>query len=167
MAEVHPFIAIGSAVTALLLSGCDTLNGVSRESPIRSTPDWQALKTRLESYPEITRVDLSVSHNTRHTILLRPIKSSTHTYAYRNDSKHIYGNLQFTDDEERGMSYCNSLWVMNQDMPQEWVDAVWPVMKRIENDLRHDFGMTDLGSSIKVRVHGVRNPENGLPPNSP
>jgi hypothetical protein len=57
------------------------------------------------------------------------------------------------------VTYRQYLVAMNRPMPEEWIDATWPVMKKIEADLIAVFGLTEIPKNLETGFRGVRDPE--------
>jgi hypothetical protein len=65
----------------------------------------------------------------------------------------------FTRDYKGLVSYSQYLIDINRRPPQPWIDATWPVMKKIERDLTEDFGLRELRDTVKVSIARVEDPE--------
>ena len=63
--------------------------------------------------------------------------------------------------------YNQTLLGLNRKPPQEFIDATWPVMKKIESDLEQVFGLHDIRTSLKVMISGVDDPEREKPNKAP
>jgi len=53
--------------------------------------------------------------------------------------------------------------MMNRRPPQAWIDATWPVMKRIERDLEQIFGFPEIPETLKITILRVQDPERKEP----
>jgi predicted small secreted protein len=50
------FLILTSVSAAILVSGCDTVSGVTRDSKLHVLPNLTAVNARIESYPEVKEV---------------------------------------------------------------------------------------------------------------
>jgi hypothetical protein len=141
----------------LILCGCDTGHGISRSAKIEHLPDIELVERMLLSYPEIDKVDIRKKET-----------SKKEKYEFSYSSKKVFGTLRFEKNREgKNGTYNQNLIFMSIDMRdkfyQELMDATWPIMKKIENDLIEKFNMPEIRDSLKVDVFGIEHPERKLP----
>lgn len=158
--ETRPFAAF--ALLVPLLCACDPISGIRRGASVHSLPDLEALKARVESYPERIAVKGWREEGGRSltwTGLQAP--DEVHYLAY-DDGDAIHGTLMFIRDYRGRIEYSQSLLAVGRPPPQASVDATWPIMKRIERDLACDFGMPEIAEDLCADFVGVEDPERGL-----
>lgn len=141
------------------LTGCDTLNGVSRGATVHTLPDLPAVKARLERYPEIREVKLWEATEGRPLTLTGLQKAEEVFYLSYTDQANVRGTLMFTRNYKGEVAYSQYLLMINARPPQPWIDATWPVMKKIERDLEESFGLPEISATLKTCVWRVEDPE--------
>jgi len=141
------------------LTGCDTSYGVSRSGRVHKLPDFPRLKAQIEHYPEIKEVKFWQSEGGRPLTLTGIQKPEEVYYLNFTDYGKIHGILMFTQEYTGKVSYSQYLIYMNGRPPQPWVDASWPVMKKIEDDLIHKFDLPELRTNVKCATMGVKDPD--------
>jgi hypothetical protein len=116
----------------------------------------------MESYPEIDEVKYSESTGGR-PITQTGLKPAERVYylSYRGGKK-VRGTLMFVENYKGEISYSQTLCGMNYKVPQDWIDATWPVMKKIENDLESLFGLPEIQNSVRVNFVDVNNPDGAV-----
>jgi hypothetical protein len=147
-------------LVSLLLAGCDTMYGIYRRAPVPTVPDMAAIKARIESYPEIEKVEFKQFDSGARPITLTGLKKEDEIYQihyFGGDS--VRGYLVFERDYKGRVTYRQYLTSMNRRVPQEWVDATWPVMKKIEADLIFLFGLSGITEKLEAGYHGGEDPE--------
>lgn len=153
---------LSASLALFALTGCDTLHGVRRSAAVHAVPDLTRVKERIESYPERIEVALSESVGGR-TLTFTGIHEDDQVfYVSYSDDKNIQGTLMFERDY-RGRVIYSQYQLGLSPLPQAWIDATWPVMKRIELDLAMEFGLPELCDGVKVRICGVKHPERNEP----
>ena len=152
-------------LSALFLSGCDYIYGVSRGSNVRSLPDLPKVKARIESYPEVKEVKFWQAAGGRPITLTGLKKAEEVFYLSYTDRQNVHGTLMFTRNYKGEVSYSQYLIDINRRPPQPWIDATWPIMKKIEKDLEDGFGYPEIRATLKTNIHGVEDPER-MKPNS-
>jgi hypothetical protein len=148
-----------AVLAALLISGCDTIYGVRRAAKIQTLPDLQQVKAKIESYPEINEVKFRQTAGSQPITLTGLKKAEEVFYLYYAGGENIRGTLMFIRNYKGEVSYDQSLYMMHRHPPQPWIDATWPVMKRIERDLEESFGCPEIKNTLQTNIHGVENPE--------
>jgi|GEM_PF-2337813 len=149
------------AAVALVATGCDTLYGVHREATVARLPDMQALKAKLESYPEIQEVKFREEHPDAKVITLTGLKPSHEAVYYfiYSGGEHVLGVLQFNTKDKKTVRYYQNCAQLGEPPPQAMIDATWPVMKNIEKDLIENFGLSEIPKTLRVDFVGVKNPD--------
>ncbi len=152
-------IALYTLALSILLSGCDTISGVTRSADLRSFPDIRALKAKIESYPEIDEVILEEREGSR-PLKLSGIKPADQVFYLRySGGESVRGTLMFIRDFQGKVGYHQSLLAMNRLPPQDWIDETWPIMKRIESDMEKEFGFDEIPETLRVSISRVEDPE--------
>jgi hypothetical protein len=147
----------------LVLCGCDTISGVSRSAAIQKLPDLQRVKVHIEGYPEIEGVRFWEREGGRPLTLTGIKKADEVYYLSYWGGDNIRGTLMFEKNYKGQVTYSQTLTMLNFRVPQAWIDATWPVMKKIEQDLEVDFGCPEIQETLKVGMFRVRNPERKEP----
>lgn len=127
-----------------LLQGCIVVAGVTRVSPVNSVPDVESIRKHIADYPEIDKSEI---------VKLRLDESHIHYEGGAN----IKGELFFFKDH--GKTYYMQCLGRHNHVPQEWIDASWPIMKRIEKDLIEKFGLVEIPENLKVECKWIEDPE--------
>ncbi len=153
-------LALSSA--AFVLSGCVTMYGVSRDASVHRLPDLRAVKERIESYPEVKQVILEETEGGRPLTFTGIQKADEVFHLIYTDHVDVQGFLTFIRDYSGDVTYSQSLTTSNRRPPQSKIDATWPIMKRIEQDLARDFGLPELLDSVDVYIFGVDDPDRDL-----
>lgn len=145
---------------SLLLAGCDTMYGIYRRAPVPAVPDMAAIQARIESYPEIEKVEYKQFGSGSQPITLTGLKKEDEIFQihYVGGSS-VRGYLVFERDYKGRVTYRQYLMSMNRRVPQEWVDATWPVMKKIEADLIALFGLSGITEKLESGYHGGEDPD--------
>jgi hypothetical protein len=152
---------------SIVFAGCDTISGVTRGAKVHALPDLHALKTKIESYPEVKEVKLWDAAGSRPLTLTGIKKADEVFYLSYTDRVDVRGTLMFIRDYKGEVSYSQYLIMMNRRPPQSWIDATWPVMKKIERDLEESFGLPEIPSTLKTSVVRVEDPERKKPNQTP
>lgn len=150
-------------LASVMLAGCDTISGVSRGSKVHMLPDIAAVKARIESYPEVKEVKFWQAAGGRPITLTGLHKAEEVFYLSYTDRASVRGILMFTRDYKGVVSYSQYLIDINRRPPQPWIDATWPVMKKIERDLIEDFGLREIRDTVKIGITRVEDPERKQP----
>jgi hypothetical protein len=154
-------------VTLLLSVGCDTTYGVSRRARVSALPNLSQVKARIETYPEIDEVKFEKRVGSR-PLTLSGIKSADEVFSLSySGNPAVRGTLMFERNYKGEVRYHQSFLSLNRKPSQEFIDATWPVMKKIEADLERVFGLRDLRASLVVRISGVDDPERQKPNQAP
>jgi hypothetical protein len=148
---------------SLALCGCDTISGVSRSATVHRVPDLQAVKAHMEGYSEINEVGLSEREGGRPLTLTGIHKPDEVYYLSYSGGENVRGTLMFEKDYKGKVVYSQYLMMMNRRAPQAWIDATWPVMKKLEKDLEENFGLPEIPETLKVGMIRVKNPERKEP----
>jgi hypothetical protein len=148
---------------SLVQSGCDTINGVRRSAYLHTLPDLEKVKSRIEAYPEITEVTFKESEGSRPLTFAGIQQPDRVFHLFYTDSKDVSGSLMFISNFKNEVYYSQSLFYRNSRPSQKRIDATWPVMKKIENDLITEFGFTEIKNTVKSHIRGVENPERKTP----
>ena len=72
------------------------------------------------------------------------------------------GYLMFERDYKGRITYSQYL-LSFRPIPQEWIDATWPVMKKIEADLMLYFGLNVISKKVETSYYHCLNPERNSP----
>ncbi len=147
----------------LALCGCDTISGVSRSAAVHRLPDLQEVKARILGYPEVKEVRLWEREGSRPLTLTGIKKPDEVYYLSYSGGENIRGTLMFEKNYKGQIEYSQSLMMMNRRPPQAWIDATWPVMKRIERDLEQIFGFPEIPETLKITILRVQDPERKEP----
>lgn len=145
-----------------LLTGCDYTYGVRRSAGVHRLPDLNAVRAEIRRYPEIGAVELQEEKGSR-PLTLTGIKQADEVYylSYRG-GENVRGTLMFTRNYKGEVRYDQYLIEINRRPPQAWIDATWPVMKKIERDLETHFGLPEIRGAVSVHVFGVKNPDRNM-----
>lgn len=154
-------LTIVSALT--LVSGCDTVSGVTRDSEVHVMPNLMAVKERIESYPEVKEVKFWQRKGGRPITLTGLREADESFFLSYTDRLNVHGTLCFNQDHQGEVTYSQSLIDINRSPPQSWIDATWPVMKKIELDLIEEFGLREICDTLRVRIIRVDDPERIVP----
>jgi len=151
----------------MVVSGCDTISGVTRTATIRSLPDLKKVKARLETYPEIKDVRFEERVGSR-PLTLSGIKPPDEVfYLHYSGHEGVRGSLWFERNFKGEVKYHQSLLSINRRPPQSTIDATWPVMKKIESDLENLFGLSEIRDTLKIGIARVEDPERKAPNKAP
>lgn len=134
--------------------------GIYRRAPVPTVPDMAAIKARIESYPEIEKVEFKQFGSGSRPITLTGLKKEDEIFQIHYvGGTSVRGYLVFERDYKGRVTYRQYLMSMNRRVPQEWVDATWPVMKKIEADLISLFGLSGITEKLEAGYHGGEDPE--------
>lgn len=138
-----------SFIALLLISGCDTLYGISRRAEINTCPSKTEVEKLLYSLPEISTVRYERDEGGV-PLTLTGLKEPPviHTYMY-SGATNVSGVLQFNIDHKNTVSYSQTLLAFGSPPPQEMMDATLPVMIKIEKLLETKLNITNLTSSVE------------------
>jgi len=148
---------------SLAICGCDTISGVSRSATVHRLPDLQAVKAHIEGYPEVSEVKLWEREGSRPLTLSGIHKADEVYYLSYSGGENIRGTLMFEKDYNDKVAYSQTLMMMNHRPPQAWIDASWPVMKKLEKDLEEHFGLSEIPETLKVLIIRVEDPDRKRP----
>jgi hypothetical protein len=140
----------------VLLTGCDPGYGIYRRARVPFMPAPAIVGTAVRETPGVDDVRYSYAEGGR-PLTWTGIKppEQVHTFSYHGGSD-VRGSLMFIVDYKGTVEYSQSLMMLGRRPPQEWIDATHPVMLQIESRLGHDCGLTNLSSTVKETLHGVR-----------
>jgi hypothetical protein len=144
----------------LLVAGCEIGYGVFRNGPANSVPDMDSVAKRIKTYPEVEEVNYSHSISSSRPITFHGLEKGDELYCIRyTGGENVHGTLSFSMDYRGRITYSQYLLSLNRPLPQRWVDATWPVMMKVEYDLVHRFGLTDLSRSATTSRDRVEDPD--------
>jgi hypothetical protein len=155
--------ATALAFAALVLAGCDTIYGVTRDAKVHEVPDLQLVKAQIESYPEIKDVELLRKDGARPLTWHGIEKAEEDFYLSYTDHDLVHGTLMFSRDYEGNVEYAQSLIQLNRPVPQQWIDATWIVMMKIERDLVERFGLAEISANAATHLSNVKDPARKQP----
>jgi hypothetical protein len=142
----------------LILSGCDTLYGVSRTAKLERQPSLECVASVVSTTSGVTTVERK-SYQGGVAVTLSGLKepaSIVNNFFYRGkEGSNIVGALQILQDHEGKITFTHSLMDINRKPPQIEVDASRPVMKRIEERLAAECGIGQLTDRVKEKCNGV------------
>ncbi len=149
--KTNKIINFSVGVAALfLLTGCDTFYGITRRATIDKCPTQEQVESLLYSIPEITTVKYVLGKGSS-PLTLKGVQRPSVVYNYHyGDGKNVHANLQFLVDYKGTVFYSQTLLRMHNPPPQEWVDATLPVMKKVEQCLEIELGMTNFTSTVEA-----------------
>jgi hypothetical protein len=139
----------------VLLTGCETGYGIYRHARVPFMPAPAIVGTVVRETPGVDDVQYHYAEGGR-PLTWTGIHSpdQVHTFFYRGGTN-VSGSLMFIVDYKGTVEYSQSL-MMHQRPPQERIDATHPVMLQIESRLERDCGLTNLSSTVKETLDGVR-----------
>lgn len=131
----------------LIFTGCDTFNGISRTAKISKLPDIALVAKRIQSYPEINKVEVKKIENSK-----SPDQNSIKEtyYIIYEGGKKIKGVVEFSVDWKGCIVYKQYLLTLNRECPPEYIMATTPIMERVERDLETLFGLKSLRKNVQV-----------------
>jgi len=143
LALISPFL--------FFINGCDTGYGISRFTRVNSLPDFNAVVSHIQKYPEIDEVKYWQEEGSR-PLTYSGIQPATQVYyiSYKGQ-KNIRGTIHFTEDYKGNIFFHQYLIFLNRPVPREMIKATVPIMQRIEKDLEEQFGFTNLQKKISVK----------------
>ena len=141
-----------SILVLLLISGCDTIYGISRRATVDTCPSREEVEKLLYSLPEISSVKYERDEGGI-PLTLTGLKAPPiiHTYMYSGGTN-VSGVLQFTVDYKNIVSYSQTLLALGSPPPQEMMDATEQVMIKIEKLLETELNLTNLQSSVEQNL---------------
>ena len=142
-----------------IVTGCDTLSGVSRSAQINKLPDIPAIAKHINNYPEIDKAYIKSRNGSRPITSDGVKKSDKLYYIFYYGGTNIKGNILFLENYKGEVYYSQSLTVMNRKCPPEWIKATVPIMEKIERDLKTDFNVKTLSKSVKVKYIDCQPPD--------
>lgn len=146
-------LCFGVLGIALVLSGCDSVYGVSRDAPLDKEISADCVKQAIESTPGIEKVDYESSLTGKGLFHPTPW---VYTYEFRGTPQsNITGALQLDKEYDGTVSYQSYLEGLNFKPPQAWIDATRPVMREIEKRLAVQCGADALPARVKETCNGV------------
>jgi hypothetical protein len=140
-----------------LLSGCDSVYGVTRSALIANQPDIACVERVIRATPKVARVSYVLSGT-------RPI-NQVHSFIYGAEVPSISGALQFGREYSERIFFRQTYLVINRLPDPATVASTRPVMLHVENELARHCGLNDLPQSVVERCTKVECPP--LPAVSP
>ena len=152
MIRPHTF-GFGVVCIALVLSGCDIFYGVTRNATLGTDIQIDCVHHVIETTPGVEKLDYAALHTGKGLFHPTPW---TYNFSFAGNPKsNIVGSVQIYKEYDGGLSYHDSLIMINQKPPQAWIDATRPVMLEIEKQLAIQCGATDLPTNVKETCQGV------------
>jgi hypothetical protein len=147
-------------LVALLVAGCDTAYGIRRSGPASQVPEMGVLVDRIRGFAGVKVAVFEHSVDSSRPITWQGLQRGDEIYRirYEGDSG-VRCTLTFTKDYRGNIEYSQSLLMLNRRPPQQWIDATWPVMMRVESVLTLDFALPELSTRAKTWRKGVEDPE--------
>ncbi len=144
----------------LLVTSCEIGYGIFRAGPVTAVPNMNLVAKRIKTYPEVDDVNYTHSISSSRPITLHGLEKGDEIYCIRYaGGENVRGTLSFSKDYQGRITYSQYLLSLNRPLPQDWVDATWPVMMKIEYDLVHKFCLKDLSTNSKTSRDRVEDPD--------
>ena len=141
----------------LLLGGCDTGKGFSRDAIVHEMPDPALLQKQLQGYSEIIKVEY------REEKPHGPLRDGFSGYSFDYQGENIGGTIRFEEDGKKQITYHQYFSTLGSLPPPKLVQATLPFMKKVERDLETKFGLPEIETNLKVSFYGMKNPEEETP----
>ena len=138
---------------AMVVSGCDTIYGVTREAGLEADIQLDCVRRVVASTPGITNLDYDASHDGKG--LFHPTPWVYNFSFAGTPESNIIGILQIYKEYDGKLSYHDALVMINRKPLQRWIDATRPVMREIEDQLASRCGATGLPDDVKETCQGV------------
>jgi hypothetical protein len=123
----------------------------------------EEVRALMESYPDIVAVfpKTECEYNGK---IIKVSNNGSYSFSYLGNNM-VCATVYFWKTQEKGgmtrFWYEQNTGYMNLNPPifQESVDATWPIMKRIEDDLVNKIGLKDFRDKIEVSFWFTDNPD--------
>lgn len=135
-----PFAAILTAAAAALCGACDTLYGIQRDTRLTFLPDLACVEAAIRSIAEVRDVRQWSVEGAR-PLTLTGIQAPDRLHYFGYDVGSTGATLLLSIDYEGDVEMSQHLVRINRHVPQADVDAVRPVMLRIEAALEERCGV--------------------------
>jgi hypothetical protein len=123
--------------------GCDPAYGVWRHAYVGHShmPDPSKIRAIVQNTPGVDKVGYRHYHG--------GLPPTTEDYFDYSGDSQARGELLFRIDSRKRIEYSQFLMSLLEPPPQQYIDAMLPVMKRIELGLEREAGFPGLQSSVK------------------
>ena len=141
---------VALVVVALVLGGCDSYYGVSRQARLEHFVDHRCLKAALEQVNGITDIKYQFAEGGRPWTgsgLQAP--DQLHYYFFKVNE--LNGNVYFLVNYEQKTEFHQSYGALNMMPPQEHIDIIRPIMTKIEKEIEISCGIK--GFVAKITEH--------------
>lgn len=136
----------------LLVTGCDTINGVTRYTDtMPSAPSVKCVEEAISSIEDVESVSYSLEEGGR-PLTLHGIEKPDVVHRFWYEYKGIKGNVFFVVHYNGTAEYDHSYGCINCTPPQELIDRLYPGMRAIDEAVKTRCG---LASPLNERCQGV------------
>jgi hypothetical protein len=143
-------IALVLTATVTSLAACDTLYGITRRASLSVAPDLSCIEAAIRSVPEVRSVERRDVEGAPTLTFAGVHRDELHYFTYAIEG--TGATLMLTVDYKGEAELDQSCVYLNTPVPEAELDAIRPVMIRIENALEERCGVTPLP------VHEWRDP---------
>jgi hypothetical protein len=150
----HLPAVLAALFLACTLAACDTVQGVSRTQTLAAPIDYVCFENAIRATPGVRRV--RTSHTTDSSYRLIPLRGGVVTVsdAFFYETDDAYRAMIQVLNDDGAVSFEHSHGCLGCEPSQEAVDALAPVMTRIETSIQNACAI-DL-SAIRQSCRGVR-----------
>jgi hypothetical protein len=139
---------------ALACTGCDTISGLQRRAAVQSLPVADCAVAAIGSVEGVRDVKHRSEVGGR-PLTLRGLKPPDQIERYSYRFSGLSTNLYFLRQYDGKVDFHSTLICMNCVPPQEDIDAIRPVMRKVEAALASQCGLAELPAAVRESCTNV------------
>lgn len=140
-------IVVATFASLALLPGCDVLYGIRRSASMEGVPSYSCIESAIRSVEEIDEVRHEVRESGR-TLTFTGLQEPDEVHYFHYSSGEVGASLMVLVDHAGDVTFQQHLCRMNRPFPQSEIDAVRPLMIRIEHAIEERCGIPGLTKSV-------------------
>jgi len=148
----HLSLILVTLAALAILPGCDLLYGIRRTAPVNEAPSFACIEAAIRSVEGIDQVRHEVREGGR-PLTFTGIQKPDEVHYFFYGSGEVGATLMISIDYAGDVTFDQSLCRVNHPVPQEQIDAVRPLMIRIEHAIQEQCGLPRLSESVEEWVH--------------
>lgn len=143
-----------TAISLMLLSGCDTFYGISQHSnPFSPVPDMQCVLQETKSIEGVEAVSYSTEEGGR-PLTWKGIEKPDVVHRFQYKYKGIESSFYIVEHYNKEASFGHSYGGLNWKPPQENIDLVYPLFNDLEVQLREKCNFKNM--QVRNYCSGVK-----------
>jgi hypothetical protein len=139
----------------MCLVGCDIYYGLVRRVDVDYFIDHHCIEQALGKVKEVREIEYKYEEGSKPLTITGLKKADqVHYYYYKTDQ--INGYIYLTTTYENKSEICQTYGSLHITPPQEHIDIIRPIMKKIEKSINETCGIHNIETIVQESCNGVK-----------